>query len=125
MARPFDFDDAAKNEARFRQYGFCADCGRLMHDLWEHAHHVIPNQSGMPGNPNHAWLRTAINCVVLCENCHYAVHDSGRYQKGAVAPPGYYEFSHGKLQVGHKQWVDQLNLLADQLWGPPVKKKKK
>ncbi len=112
MARPFDFNPRVKRDARFRQYGLCAQCGQSMDDDYEHAHHVVPNQSGDAANPTHLWLKGSDNCVILCETCHYAVHDSGRYQTGAVAPPAYYKYSHGRYlgyQADHKKWVEGLN----------------
>jgi hypothetical protein len=118
MERPFDFDDATKDQARFRQFGRCAVCGRSMNSLYEHAHHVVPNQSGNPANSAHAWLRSAENCVVLCDVCHYAIHESGRYRQGGVAPPSYFTHSHGKDRVAHQAWVDGLEHRMELLWGP-------
>lgn len=117
MARPFNFPSQTKFEARLRQKGQCACCGDPLDDVMEHAHHVIPNQSGSAKNPKHAWLRSVDNCVVLCEECHWRVHHNGRYQKGAVAPPEYYEHSHGrKNTAAHRAWVVKLHGLTRLIW---------
>jgi 5-methylcytosine-specific restriction endonuclease McrA len=117
--RFFDFPDTVKDEARLRQFGLCAHCGCSLNDVWEEAHHAIPNQSGDPTNPEHAWLRTAENCVVLCDACHPKVH-ADNTASGPVAPPEYYEHSHGLDSVRHADWVRHLNLKAALLWGPKV-----
>jgi hypothetical protein len=121
--RPFDFKDAVIDEARLRQNGKCACCGTSLDDVWENAHHVIPNQSGEPGNPKHAWLMQVDNCVVLCENCHYRVHQDGRYQNGTIAGPDYYPHSHGTNSPAHKAWVKAVDGKAKQLFLDVQRKK--
>jgi hypothetical protein len=116
MARPFEFSTATQQQARQRQNGVCACCGEKLDDVVEHAHHVVPNQSGSATDARHLWLKSAENCVVLCDTCHYRVHQDGRYRTGAVAPPGYYPHSHGKNQGSHQQWVARLTLLTKQVW---------
>ncbi|MFO1305434.1 MAG: HNH endonuclease signature motif containing protein [Burkholderiales bacterium] len=117
MARPFDFHVGPKREARLRQEGRCALCGDVLDDLEEHAHHVIPNQSGDPRNPAHRWIATAENCVILCDMCHERVHADGRYRRGAVAPPSYYPHSHGSKASAHSAWAMVLDRRAKALWG--------
>ncbi len=80
------------------------------------SHHAVPNQTGDPNKPSHAWLRTVINCVILCDGCHDQVHEHNK-TTGAVAPPEYYEFSHGNQAVQHQAWVSDLNQRALLLWG--------
>ena len=116
MGRPFDFKEKVKTKARIRQQGMCALCGEDLADLEEHAHHVIPNQSGDPSNESHDWLRSAENCVIICDMCHDRVHENGKYQKGAVAPPSYYEHSHGKFADSHRSWVEKLEKDAESIW---------
>lgn len=59
MARAFDFNTATRSKARLRQDSSCAFCGENLDDMEEHAHHVIPNQSGDPGNAAHrTWAAT-------------------------------------------------------------------
>ena len=114
--RPFDFSEAVRDEARLRQFGLCAHCGMSLNDEWEEAHHAIPNQSGDPQNQEHAWLRSVENCVVLCDMCHHMAHGENT-RSGAVAPPDYYPFSHGRNPVLHAAWARSLNLRAALLWG--------
>ena len=116
MTRPFDFDDSARKQARFRQWGLCACCGDSMDDDEDHAHHVIPNQSGNPSNVTHHWLATAENCVVLHIPCHERVHENARYRLGGVAPPDYFPHSHGHNAPAHQSWVNQLERKSRTIW---------
>jgi hypothetical protein len=116
MARPFEFSADAKFKARLRQQGKCACCGQGLRDAIEHAHHVVPNQSGIPGNPKHAWLATSDNCVVLCDACHGRVHQDGKFRAGAVAPASYFAFSHGPNKPLHQVWVNQMNARTRAIW---------
>jgi len=116
MPRPFAFRTPAQSEARFRQWGLCAQCGHPLDDVEEHAHHVIPNQSGNPRNPRHAWLKDSDNCVILCHACHDAVHAHGRYRIGAVAPASYFPHSHGNNRSAHLQWAANLDSRARDVW---------
>ena len=109
MSRPFDFLASTRRRAHFRQHGLCAVCGENLEDLFDNAHHVIPNQSGTAGHAQHAWLREVDNCVVLCDACHDAVHDSGRFRNGATAPPSYFEFSHAGNKQLHEGWAAELS----------------
>ena len=77
-------------------------------DELDAGHHVLPQQAGTKGNPEHDFLRRVENCVILCELCHYVVHAGGRYRDGAVAPPSYYSFSHGGNSILHQEWADAL-----------------
>ncbi len=116
MTRPFDFTATERFQARFRQSGRCACCNVDLNSVAEHAHHVVPNQSGSPDSPQHAWLRTQINCVVLCEMCHVRVHQDGRFATGAVAPPDYYPHSHGRNAAQHRAWALDLNVRSRLLY---------
>lgn len=114
--RAFDFPETIIKQARLRQFGLCAGCGDSLVDVWEEAHHVIPNQSGNPANQDHGWLRTVENCVIVCDTCHDDVH-GGNKRLGPVAPPEYYKHSHGQDLVLHAEWVRGLNVKAASLWG--------
>ena len=116
MARPFDFGPREKTTARLRQRGLCAHCGDSLGSVWEEAHHVVPNQSGQAGAPAHQWLKSADNCVILCDGCHERVHEDGKYQKGAVAPPDYYRHSHGGDIAGHRRWAETLERQSRSIW---------
>jgi 5-methylcytosine-specific restriction endonuclease McrA len=109
MARPFEFLKPTVAEARLRQWGLCAHCGDSLDDVWENAHHVIPNQTGTPKQAASAFLRTADNCVILCESCHFAAHAHGNFRFGAVALADWYPFSHGKKARGqHLAWRNRI-----------------
>lgn len=115
-ARAFAFNQTVKDQARFRQGGKCACCGQRLDDVEEHAHHVVPNQSGSPGNPQHAWIASSDNCVILCHVCHERVHQDGRYREGAVAPASYYPYSHAGNAAAHQGWVNQLRDKERSVW---------
>ena len=108
MKRPFEFDRRTKDQAFFRQYNLCAVCGGSLVHEYDHAHHVIPNQTGNVSNPADAFLRSVENCVMLCEQCHERVHQDGRFQAGAIPPPDYYRHSHGKNMAEHNLWVARV-----------------
>lgn len=117
LARQFNFSETVKQEARKRQMDLCASCGHCLNDQWEEAHHVIPDQCASRSNPNHQWIGTVLNCVVLCDPCHADIGHNGDTRTGAVAPPKMYPYSHGGNRVRHKEWVRTLDLQAAQLWG--------
>jgi hypothetical protein len=104
MGRPFDFSPGTKSKAFFRQWNLCAHCGESLEDMYDHAHHVVPNQVGRAGAADDAWIKEVDNCVILCEDCHTRVHEDGRFQAGAVAPPDYYPYSHGHQAASHQAW---------------------
>jgi hypothetical protein len=116
MPRPFDFSSTTRFQARFRQLGACAVCAEDLDDLIEHGHHVIPNQSGTPGNLQHTWLRLAENCVIVCEECHLRVHQNGNFRSGAVAPPSYFTHSHGGNKKMHSAWAAELETRSNLLF---------
>ena len=116
MSRPYDFSWTTRVQARLRQHCVCAHCGDHLDETYEHAHHVVPNQTGTPGNPAHQWIKSVDNCVVLCEACHDRVHEDGHFRNGAVAPAEYFTHSHGDNSLAHQQWVIQLNLQATRVW---------
>ncbi len=51
MKRAFEFNATEQFHARFRQGGRCACCHVDLNSVVEHAHHVVPNQSGSPDSP--------------------------------------------------------------------------
>ena len=114
MGRPFDFTRATLKAVRFRQRNLCAHCGTDLADEWDHGHHVVPNQCGNPAAPAHQWLRSAINCVLICDRCHDRVHNEDT-RGGAVAPPRYFPHSH-ELPQDHRLWAAQLEKAADEIW---------
>ncbi|MEQ1907740.1 MAG: HNH endonuclease signature motif containing protein [Vicinamibacterales bacterium] len=115
MPRPCDFTTSVRNAAFSRQWNRCAHCGESLASHEDHAHHVVPNQSGDPGNEAHAFVRTVDNCVV-CTTCHYAVHECGRYTTGAVAPLSYYPHSYGPDAPPHRLWVSQFDARGSRVY---------
>lgn len=88
MARPNEFSRSTQQQALTRQKFRCASCGtriyglgftgRAEHKYGEgaHAHHVRPIQ--------YRGSASLDNCVILCQSCHYSVHEGGRYRTGTV-----------------------------------------
>lgn len=88
MNRPEDFDEKTKKVALKRQNFRCACCkenilaigtsGRSAHKYGEraHAHHRKPIKMG--------GTNFIGNCVIICESCHYSVHEGGNYKYGKV-----------------------------------------
>lgn len=88
MARDHEFSQPTKQQALVRQRNQCASCGeriehlnqtgRESHKFGEgaHAHHVKHIQQG--GQSELA------NCVIVCESCHYALHEGGNYRSKAI-----------------------------------------
>ncbi len=110
MPRLFNFSKTTLSEVLFRQKALCAWCGEKLDDLIFHGHHVVPNQAGTADTPANAWLRTAINCVMLCEDCHREFgHEGGKYQTGAVPFARYYRFSHGPDHRAHQRWARDID----------------
>jgi 5-methylcytosine-specific restriction endonuclease McrA len=104
--RGFEFTASVKKEARLRQWEVCAHCSHSLTDVWEEAHHVVPKQIGRANDRADAFVRSADNCVILCDQCHVAAHEYGRTARGAVRPPEWYVYSHGKHQnAEHEIWL--------------------
>jgi hypothetical protein len=119
MARPFEFRRDVVFSARVRQRGRCAVLGCDLNQTVEHGHHVVPNQSGDPGNVADSWIASVDNCVVLCSTCHNRVHQDGHYRSGAVAPASYFAFSHGpgaEARMQHQSWAWALEVRAQSVW---------
>ena len=95
--RAFEFSIIVQRQVFARQENRCALCGEdvkkmgLTEQQKErgqvkglttiHFHHVLPNQTGDPHNNTHQWLKTSLNCVMLCPVCHENSHENADYQK--------------------------------------------
>lgn len=101
MGRPADFLAAVKQKALVRQCFVCASCGtpiralgnagRAQHKFGEGAQaHHIQHAKASGGND-------VGNCVIICQSCHYSVHEGGNYRFGTVQGTiKDYPFYHGK-----------------------------
>ena len=88
MAREQEFSQSTKLLALQRQNKKCASCGqniqslfvigRISHKYGEavHAHHLRHVQQG--------GTNAVFNCVIICESCHYSIHEGGNYLSKAV-----------------------------------------
>jgi 5-methylcytosine-specific restriction endonuclease McrA len=86
--RPNEFSHTTQKEALARQKNRCASCGTPISALGQagkadhkygegvQAHHVEHVKLGGSDSVD--------NCVVICQACHYSVHEGGRYRKGTV-----------------------------------------
>jgi 5-methylcytosine-specific restriction endonuclease McrA len=87
-ARPQEFTRRTQELALLRQGNLCASCGTLIaqigkggrsqHTFGEgaQAHHVK--------HVKFAGTNHVDNCVVICDSCHYSVHEGGNYRFGTV-----------------------------------------
>ena len=123
--RSFDFTDSVKKKVAIRQNGVCAICGQDLAKTMKqqldycNCHHVIPDQAGSPGNTDHQFLKTDVNGVYLCHECHVEYgHAGGKYKNGAVSHFGTYKYSHGNPpgSQAQAQWMAQLRDLAPKVW---------
>ncbi len=110
MPHTYNFSRITKNQAFFRQWNNCAHCGGSLLNVMDHAHHVFSKQLGKSTVADSEWIKSVDNCVILCENCHWRVHENGHYLRGAVAAPEFYPFSHGKDSMFHKAWAQKLSV---------------
>ena len=88
MRREQNFSRVTKREALERQKHRCASCGETIHELESsgreshkygeaaRAHHLIHVQQG--------GTNEIFNCVILCESCHYSIHEGGNYRSKDV-----------------------------------------
>ncbi len=86
--RSNEFSAGTKQLALTRQKFRCASCGASItalglagsstHCFGEgaHAHHMRHLKFGGTASVD--------NCVILCESCHYSVHEGGNYRFGTV-----------------------------------------
>jgi len=83
-----------------RQKNRCACCGTVIRSLGDEgrAYH----QYGEGARAHHikhakfAGGNDVDNCVVICESCHYSVHEGGNYRHGTViGRPGDFPFFRG------------------------------
>jgi 5-methylcytosine-specific restriction endonuclease McrA len=92
MAREGEFSPGTKMQALERQQHRCASCGTKINNLGNvarsthkygestHAHHLKHVQQGGGSSVG--------NCVILCESCHYSVHEGGQYRsRDIIATP--------------------------------------
>ena len=82
MARPNEFSHATQVAALARQRGKCASCRTQIFHLGQagregaQAHHVRHIKFGGTDRLD--------NCVIICQACHYSVHEGGNYRHGTV-----------------------------------------
>lgn len=86
--RPEEFTPITQRQALARQHNKCASCGthilglgnigRGIHRFGEgvQAHHIRHVKFGGTSSLD--------NCVIICQACHYSVHEGGNYRFGTV-----------------------------------------
>ncbi|WPP49116.1 HNH endonuclease [Catalinimonas niigatensis] len=97
-----EFSKATKQDALSRQKYMCGSCGEKIASINQidkqshifgegaHAHHMVHCQ--------HGGTNLLSNCVILCESCHYTIHDGGNYRnkdKHLRSSSSDYSFFHG------------------------------
>jgi 5-methylcytosine-specific restriction endonuclease McrA len=81
------FPDWVKNQAIGRQDGKCGDCGEDLEEVIFHAHHLLRQADGGDDSLD--------NCVMLCEECHYAAHNYGNYRQPIQLSPSDFPYFYG------------------------------
>jgi 5-methylcytosine-specific restriction endonuclease McrA len=88
MSRPNEFSPMTQQLALTRQMNQCASCGTHIFHLGNagseqhrycegaQAHHIRHVKFGGSDSVD--------NCVILCQSCHYSVHEGGNYRFGTV-----------------------------------------
>jgi 5-methylcytosine-specific restriction endonuclease McrA len=86
--RKQEFSSATKQKALERQRSLCASCGTRIFGLDEvarekhrfgegaRAHHIVHIKFGGTNQIE--------NCVIVCDSCHYSIHEGGNYKHGTV-----------------------------------------
>ena len=128
----FSFSSETLKEIARRQEYVCAVCGTNLGagntKILVNYHHVIGVQSGNPANPNHNFIRTADNGVMVCdesadkprgESCHGVVaHGESRFA-GFSAYAEAFSYSHGRTgSEEHMKWVKRMADNARKVFGP-------
>ncbi len=85
------FSETTKQEARLRQNSKCGVCGDELDSIAEFAHHIYPHSLGGDDIVD--------NCVIVCDPCHYIVHNHGQFRSGIVAPKEYFEYFYGSRSL--------------------------
>jgi hypothetical protein len=117
MARHYNFTNIDKEAVFQRQSNLCACCGEDLRDTEDRAHHIIADQAGKDRLAFDAFIGTSDNCVYLCLLCHDVVHEGGRFRSGALAPPSYFKYSHGRERTAHDEWVMRLDQFIARKYG--------
>ena len=101
------FSRQIKKLAWERQGWLCADCGAsFMEGLNFFGHHIRRYADGGKD--------TLDNCVMICEDCHYAVHNYGRYRQSIQLDIDQYTYYYGNhfKNVGEKKSTITLRCLV-------------
>jgi 5-methylcytosine-specific restriction endonuclease McrA len=100
LSRPFEFSKATQLLALARQKNRCAVCGTRITTLGEagRAQHAYGEGARAHHIRHVKFGGTAIleNCVILCQSCHYTMHEGGNYRFGTVVfSPADFPHYHG------------------------------
>ncbi len=88
MSRPNEFSKATQQLALARQRNRCAVCGKRIWRLGEEGR--ATHEYGEAARAHHirhikfGGTSAVSNCVIICESCHYTMHEGGNYRFGTV-----------------------------------------
>lgn len=113
MGQRNKFSEGIKAKASKRQHDMCAACGGKLDGFTDEGFQVVPRKSVDDSDSNaHVWIRSADNCVIVCEPCNSKY---GRRWMRKLRPNDF-KFSHGKNRSAHQNWVGQMNVLGLHAW---------
>jgi hypothetical protein len=112
MSRDNPFSESVQKQAWVRQSGCCAHCGDDLSTLYDEQgvgwsyHHIVKEQeSSRLGSTD--FHRSADNCAVLCDDCHYVAHDGGRYRHDYITDPSYFGHLHTEQDAADRARWEQ------------------
>lgn len=85
------FSNLTLYQARFRQWGKCARCGKSLDNYEEFPHALYPQSQGGPEKEE--------NCVLLCRGCYQEAENDSNSQSCMTPPLSYFPFAN--IYGGH------------------------
>jgi 5-methylcytosine-specific restriction endonuclease McrA len=88
MERINEFSTTTKEQAFARQKNRCGSCGASINKLGFDS--ILRNKYGERAEAHHiehikyGGLSSVENCVIICQSCHYSLHEGGNYRYGTV-----------------------------------------
>jgi hypothetical protein len=134
---PFKFSASVRGQAWSRQNGHCGFCGEDLATIMRgdgelgdnndrvEAHHVVSRQVGKlfaDVEKVVAFIRSVVNCIYLCGDCHLRNAHGHDFGEGGLRPPEGFLYSHGGQETqARKRWVSLAKSIWIQMFTDPSK----